>query len=883
MGEKVTRILRSCCLVAAVLLMETFAAGKDDSLWKAGRARVRITPESPSWRAGYASRTHPAEGTLQDIWAKALALEDSQGHRGVIVTMDLLSLPKEFSDSLRNRLFREYGLSRNQIILNVSHTHSGPVIGRGLEYIYPMGADDLKRVDAYSVRLMERLVNLVGESLRDLRPAKISTGSGTVGFAVNRRNNVESEVPVASELKGPTDHSVPVLKVEDEVGKLSVVLFGYSCHNTVLSDYVVNGDYAGFAQAELEKAFPGTMAMFFQGAGADQNPLPRRKLSYAVQYGKELASAVSQVLSEEMNPRESRLDMRYVEIPLKMESPLPLEELKAIGEGDDYQARWARGMVEKYGKEGNYPTEYPYPIQYWEVGPQRLFALGGELVCGYSLDLKSLFGKETIVMGYCNDIMSYIPTEVIWDEGGYEGFTAHRVYGLPARWTRDAQTRIMEAAASLAGKEISFDPDSMLGERIYSGFPDAHDTYNAISVASDGTVYYVLSSQRYDVGGQFCRYDPSSGEVEIIADLSETVGEKRNKFISQGKSHVEFEECEGKLYFATHVGYYQIIDGAEQLPVDAPKGWRLYPGGHFLSYDMSTGKIEDLAIAPEGEGIITMAMDKDRKHLFGLTWPSGIFIDYDINDSRLRNLGRVTMAGETKLGTPEFRVICRSMFVDPRDGNVYWSTADGDIWTYNPKDDAPSKVEGVDLRLDYFGQYDPSDAGSMGYNWRKIKWYASENKAYAVHGNSGYLFTFDPTEKKVEIVERITSEPSRKSGMGDQFSYGYLGFTISDKGRIYYLTGAPIFKDGKRVAGVDKINMGAAKGLEYLHLVTYDIPKGQYKDLGPVFYDDGTFPTYVNSIALGKDGDVYTLARFEHEGKEIEDLVRIKVNALSPR
>ena len=878
MGNKVTSILKSCCLIVVVLLTGTVASGKGDSQWKAGRARVRITPDSPIWLAGYASRTHQSEGILQDIWAKALSLEDSQGNRGVIVTMDLLSIPKEFSDSLRDRLFREYGLSRSQIILNVSHTHSGPVVGKGLEYIYPMSADDCERVSVYTGRLMDQLVNLVGESLRDLRPARISTGSGNVSFAVNRRNNVESEVPWASELKGPTDHSVPVLKVEDEDGKLSVVLFGYSCHNTVLSDYIVNGDYAGFAQAELEKAFPGMMAMFFQGAGADQNPLPRRKLSYAVKYGKELATAVSQVLSEEMTPRNPHLDTRYVEIPLQMEAPLPLEELAAIGKGNDYQASWARGMVERYGKEGNYPSEYPYPIQYWEIGSQRLFALGGELVCGYSLDLKSLFGKETFVMGYCNDIMSYIPTEVIWDEGGYEGFTAHRVYGLPSRWTRDVQTRIMEAASSLAGKEISFKPGSLPGERIYSGFADAHDTYNAISVASDGMVYYVLSSQRYDVGGQFCRYDPSSGKVEIIADLSEAVGEKRKKYISQGKSHVEFEECEGKLYFATHVGYYQIIDGAEQLPVDAPKGWRLYPGGHFLSYDMSTGKIEDLAIAPEGEGIITMAMDKARKHLFGLTWPSGILIDYDIDNSRLRNLGRVTKAGETKLGTPEFRVICRSMFVDPRDGNVYWSTADGDIWTYNPSDEGPSKVDGVDLRLDYFGQYDPSDAGSMGYNWRKIKWYAPENKAYAVHGNSGYLFTFDPAAKKVEIVDRITSEPSRKSGMGDQFSYGYLGFTISDKGVIHYLTGAPVYKDGKRVAGLDKINMGAAKGLEYLHLVTYDIPKGKYQDLGPVFYDDGTFPTYVNSIALGKDGDVYTLARFIYEGKEIEDLVRIKVN-----
>lgn len=112
--------------------------------------------------------------------------------------------------------------------------------------------------------------------------------------------------------------------------------------------------------------------------------------------------------------------------------------------------------------------------------------------------------------------------------------------------------------------------------------------------------------------------------------------------------------------------------------------------------------------------------------------------------------------------------------------------------------------------------------------------------------------------------------------MNDQFSYGYLGYKIKGD-TIYYLTGAPIYKDGKRVAGVEKINMGAPKGLEHLHLVTFHIPTRTYKDLGAVFYEDGSFPTYVNSIAVGDDNDVYTVARFQHEGKTIDDLIKIKI------
>ena len=71
--------------------------------------------------------------------------------------------------------------------------------------------------------------------------------------------------------------------------------------------------------------------------------------------------------------------------------------------------------------------------------------------------------------------------------------------------------------------------------------------------------------------------------------------------------------------------------------------------------------------------------------------------------------------------------------------------------------------------------------------------------------------------------------------------------------------------------------MGAPKGLEYLHLVTYNIPERKYEDHGPIFYEDGNFPTYVNSIAVGNNNEVYTVARFVHEGIEVDDLIKIEL------
>lgn len=410
-----------------------------------------------------------------------------------------------------------------------------------------------------------------------------------------------------------------------------------------------------------------------------------------------------------------------------------------------------------------------------------------------------------------------------------------------------------------------------------SGFPEAHDTYNALSAASDGRIYYVLSSDRLEIGGKMYVYDPSTDETELLADLTEICGEKDLMCIPQGKSHTRFYECNGKLYFSTHVGYYELIDGMDRMPVNPPQGYKKYPGGHILSYDLLSKKFEDLAILPEGEGMVSMNMDCDRAHIYGISWPKGNFIHYDVNNNVLNNLGRISGNGEG--GTPgeDFRSLCRSLLVNPNDGLVYFSTSEGDIFSYDKDLVKINKVEDVNLRLDYFGKYDPTMPGSMGYNWRKIFWYKPENAAYGVHGNSGYLFRFEPAKNKLEIVRRITSELSMKSGLFDQFSYGYLGFQLGQDGQtIYYLTGGPIYIDGKRLNGVDSIAKGAARGLENLHLITYNIPRHKYIDHGPIFYTNGDRPTYVNSIAVGSDGSVYSLARVTEGGHTRTDLIKIE-------
>ena len=399
-----------------------------------------------------------------------------------------------------------------------------------------------------------------------------------------------------------------------------------------------------------------------------------------------------------------------------------------------------------------------------------------------------------------------------------------------------------------------------------SKFAFGRQTFNGISCASDGNIYYVISSAALETGGQMYRYSPALNEVRHLGDLTAACGEKDLRAIPQGKSHVRFFEVDGKLYFATHLAYYDVA-GARETKAVPPPGYRPYPGGHFLAYDLKSGKFEDLATAPLQEGIISMTMDPQRSRLYGLTWPGGYLLAFDLRTRQMRRVGPVDEGGEAGEGA-RFRVICRSLALDPRDGAVYLTTSQGDILRYHSDGNALAPVPGVDLRKDYFGTFDPAEPGLMGYHWRQTTWYGPESAIYGIHGNSGYLFRFLPRERRVEVLERITSEPSRRSGIFDMYYYGYLGLALGPDGRtLYYLTGGPIAGAGKpqhkTVIGV--------RGEENVHLVTYEIPTGRYCDHGPVFSKDGQRPTHVNSIAIGHDGSVYALANIFGR----TDLIRI--------
>ncbi len=136
--------------------------------------------------------------------------------------------------------------------------------------------------------------------------SQLAWGTGRCDFAVNRRANKEAEVPDLRRrlaLQGPVDHDVPVL--QGHAGRRALSSRSSSVTPAIARSSISTkfcGDYAGFAQIELETRHPGAQAMFVAGCGGDQNPIPRRALDLAVRYGKQLAESVEGVLRGRSRP-----------------------------------------------------------------------------------------------------------------------------------------------------------------------------------------------------------------------------------------------------------------------------------------------------------------------------------------------------------------------------------------------------------------------------------------------------------------------------------------------------------------------------------------------------------------------------------------------------
>ena len=379
---------------------------------KAGVAQQIITPAMNMWMAGYASRKKPAEGKVQELYAKALALEDVAGKRFVFVTLDLIGILPSLRMRMEEKVQKAYGLPPESILLNASHTHSGP------EYRVEKGRE--MEAQEYTAFLEERMMKVIGDALTDLKPAAVSWSRSRCGFAMNRRLPSPTGYQNSPNPDGPVDHEVPVLQVVSPEGQARAVLFGYACHNTCLGEFQYCGDYAGYAQEYLQENRPGFVALFMNGCSGDQNPYPRRggvvpgltALDLAKMHGRSLSNAVEVAMQVPKRVVGGRIRAAYEKVSL------------------DYAPEKKR-------------APHLYPVQVARFGEAlTVVALGSETTVDYSIRLKSELSKDSAiwVAGYSNDYTGYVPSLRVLKEGGYEA---------QAGWAEDVEERIVKKVHEL--------------------------------------------------------------------------------------------------------------------------------------------------------------------------------------------------------------------------------------------------------------------------------------------------------------------------------------------------------------------------------------------------------------------------------------------------
>ena len=428
--------------------------------WMAGVASTVITPDKPMWMAGYAARNKPSEGKVHDLHAKVLALEDAQGTRLVIVTVDLIGIPRPTRDWLEKYVTARYGVPRDALLLNASHTHCGPGI-RETRYsiygntLYGLSAEQIQQSNQYVEDLQEKLLKLIGRALDNSAPAKLSYTHARAGFAMNRRQKTDSGYRISPNPDGPVDHDVPVLRVDDPNGTLRAVMFGYACHCTTLSFYQFCGDYAGFAQQYIEEAHPEVTTFFIAGCGADQNPYPRRTLDLCMQHGRALANGVETALEARARPIHGSIGAALATVTLDFAEPPSREQLEERAKSDNkYDRRHAEVLLRQIEQNGSIRKTYPYLVQVVRLGDDlTLVAMAGEVVVDYSLRLKKeLPGKAVWVAGYSNDVFGYVPSVRVLREGGYEAGDAMRYTELPGPFAPSIEERIVSKIRELTWK-----------------------------------------------------------------------------------------------------------------------------------------------------------------------------------------------------------------------------------------------------------------------------------------------------------------------------------------------------------------------------------------------------------------------------------------------
>lgn len=433
----------------------------------AGVCETNITPPVGVWLCGYDPRASRATGVHDELYARALVLDD--GHKRLcLVTADLIAMPEAMARSVRADIAGQIGTTAECVMLNCSHTHAGPNIG-----LYRrMGEPDIPYVDV----LRRKIVGAAKQASNNLRPAHLTYGETSAQIGVNRRQKrSDNTMCVGVDYAGPVSPVVQTLCVNGADGRTFALLFSHACHPTTMGgdNYLISAEWPGAAAEHLKRRFASegkdtgidenALPLFLQGCCGNINAVSRGSWDAVAENGRAVAEAAHTARWSAHGRLEEKLDAKEIVINLELAPLLPklIYKKQAANLTKKLAAPWTPDMRQFIERQiitaehllelasvKNPPVSRSFAIQRLDVGGVTLLGFPAEMFSQYQLDFTAQFGKPLFCLSFTNGCHGYIPIAAEFARGGYEIEVAPIYYGLPT-FTESCEAVIRDAVYSL--------------------------------------------------------------------------------------------------------------------------------------------------------------------------------------------------------------------------------------------------------------------------------------------------------------------------------------------------------------------------------------------------------------------------------------------------
>lgn len=422
-----------------------------------GAARVEVTPTHPVVLAGYGGRRTELEGIDTPLWARAMAIGDTDPV--AVVVLDNCGVPAAIKARLVHELAKD-GITAERLVVAATHTHNAPNLVGYAQVLWAgrMNAEQEGRMEKYTEFAVAKMAEAVRAALKNRQPLHLEWSKGKTTFGGNRRIMIDGQWRgFGFQRDAPVDHSLPVLAAKDEKGEVKALWANYACHcTTVGSRNHVSGDWAGFANDAMERAFPSATALMTIGCGADVGPQPSGTLQHAQTHGEAIGAEVQRLLSGKMRALNAGPTVSGQEVALPLVEPKPRAHWESLKAKGGFDGQLGIAMLKKLDAGKMVPSHVNYPVASWRFGKDlAMVFLPGEVVVDYSVRLnRELDWTRLWVTAWSNDMPGYIPSKRVLAEGGYEADFSQVYYEQPGRYQPQVEDVVVKAVHAVVGAEF---------------------------------------------------------------------------------------------------------------------------------------------------------------------------------------------------------------------------------------------------------------------------------------------------------------------------------------------------------------------------------------------------------------------------------------------